>query len=236
MSQEPKRLAIIPARGGSKRIYQKNIAKFHGQPIIYYTLQAAQSSGLFDLIHVSTDSNLVFAIAKKLGFEPEFLRPSELAADDTPLFPVLRHVVDKFAKLGNFFDEVWLLMPCAPLVEKRDLILASKLFAETGGPILSVCEYPAPIEWAYQQNADGRLYPILSDKSTIRSQDLGIKFYDAGIFAIYSAKELMNDINFGRDLIFYGFHIDRMRAIDIDYESDWKYAEEIFKLIRLKND
>ncbi len=236
MSQKPRRLAIIPARGGSKRIYQKNISKFHGQPIIYYTLQAAQASELFDKIHVSTESSLVFDIAKNLGFEPDFFRPIELAADDTPLFPVLRYVVDKFVSLGIIFDEVWMLMPCAPLITKRDLFLASKLFAQTGGPILSVCEYPAPIEWAYQKKADGRLYPALSEKSAIRSQDLGIKYYDAGIFAIYNAKDLMDDISLGGDLIFYGFHIDRIKAIDIDYQSDWDHAEEVFRLINSTND
>ncbi len=234
MSHRPKRLAIIPARGGSKRIPQKNIALFHGNPIIYYILSAAQSSHLFEMIHVSTECDSVFKVVKELGFEPQFLRPIELAEDDTPLLPVLRYVVDKFAELGNSFDEIWLLMPCAPLIDKEDLTLAAKSFARTGGPVLSVCEYPAPIEWAYRQHVDGRLYPIFSEKISIRSQDLEIKYYDAGLFAIYSSEALIKDTSPSSSSNFYGFHIDRMKAIDIDYESDWKHAEEIFKLIKLK--
>lgn len=236
MSKEPKRLAIVPARGGSKRIYQKNIAQFHGHPIIYYTLETARSSGLFDLIHVSTDCDVVFSVVRDLGFEPEFVRPIELAADDTPLFPVLRFVVEKFANLGKFFDEVWLLMPCAPLLDQGDLLSASMLFANTGGPILSVCEYPAPIEWAYQKSPNGRLQSISIEKSALRSQELEVKYYDAGLFAIYSSEQLRRDINLGRDLDFYGFLVSRMKAVDIDYKYDWEYAEEMFKLTKLKHD
>lgn len=231
MNKKYKRLAIIPARGGSKRIPQKNIANFCGKPIIYYTLDTAQSSGLFDLIHVSTECEQVFEIVKKLGFEPEFLRPIELADDDTPLLPVLRDVVDKLAKSNIFFDEVWLLMPCAPLISKEDLIQASMLFDLTGGPVISICDYPAPIEWAYKKNSDGRLHPVMSNKIGIRSQDLGIKYYDAGLFAIYSSLALMKDVNNDEDLKFHGFHIDRIKAVDIDYKSDWEYAERIYKLI-----
>jgi pseudaminic acid cytidylyltransferase len=236
LSKEPRRLAIVPARGGSKRIHQKNISQFHCHPIIYYTLEAAQTSGLFELIHVSTDCDLVREVVKGLGFEPEFLRPIELAADDTPLFPVLRFVVNEFAKSGNVFDEVWLLMPCAPLIDGEDLVSASRLFAQTGGPILSVCEYPAPIEWAYQKSPNGRLHPISSEKIASRSQELGIKYYDAGLFAIYSSEDIMRDTELGRNLEFYGFQIDRMKAVDIDYKSDWEYAEKIFKFTKLKND
>ncbi len=236
LSHKPRRLAIVPARGGSKRIPKKNIAQFHGHPIIYYILNAAKSSKLFDVIHVSTESDLVFEVVKGLGFEPDFLRPIELANDDTPLFPVLKYVVGKFGNLGMFFDEVWLLMPCAPLIDKEDLILASKSFARTGGPLLSVCEYPAPIEWAYQQNSDGMLYPLSIEKINIRSQDLVIKYYDAGIFAIYSTTDLMEIRKTCSDFNFYGFQIERIKAVDIDYKSDWEYAEEIFKLLKLKND
>lgn len=236
MIKQPKRLAIVPARGGSKRIPKKNIAHFYGRPIISYTLEAAKASGLFDLIHVSTECPLVLEVVKGLGFEPEFLRPAELAADDTPLLPVLKYVVNRLTQLGNFFDEIWLLMPCAPLIDKEDLTLASKSFAKTGGPLLSICEYPAPVEWAYKKNSDGRLYPLMGENGAKRSQDLGIKFYDAGLFAIYSSKDLMQEADSIKMLNFYGYQVERIRAIDIDYQSDWTHAEEVFKFIKWKND
>lgn len=231
MYKKRKRLAIIPARGGSKRIPQKNVAFFHGQPIISYTLNTARESGLFDLIHVSTESQLVFEVVRDLGYEPDFLRPVELAEDDTPLLPVLKYVVEQFAKVGNLFDEIWLLMPCAPLLAKEDLVKASKYFDSNGGPILSICEYPAPIEWAYEQDAYGRLSLAMPEKINVRSQDLGIKYYDAGLFAAYGYEELMNQSNASDCLNFYGISIDRLRAVDIDNQADWVYAEKVYELI-----
>src|SRR5437764_11044543 len=109
------RLAIVPARGGSKRVSDKNVRDFCGRPMIAHILGAARKSGLFDAIHVSTDSARIAGIVGDLGFATQFLRPSELADDFTPLMPVLRYVTDKFAKSGRHFDEVWLLMACAPL-------------------------------------------------------------------------------------------------------------------------
>lgn len=232
MSKTPKRLAIIPARGGSKRIPQKNIALFHGQPIISYTLNAAKESGLFDLIHVSTESKLIYGVVRGLGYKPDFLRPVELAGDDAPLLPVLKYVVEQFAKSGNLFDEVWLLMPCAPLLTMEDLVRASKCFDSNGGPILSICEYPAPIEWAYEKDSYGRLSSTMRDKVHVRSQDLGMKYYDAGLFAAYAHEDLMNQSKTGDNFHFYGVNIDRLRAVDIDNEADWVYAEKVYELLK----
>ena len=232
MSKAPKRLAIIPARGGSKRIPQKNIAFFHGQPIISYTLNAAKESGLFDLIHVSTESQLIYEVVRELGYKPDFLRPVELAGDDTPLLPVLKYVVEQFAESGNLFDEVWILMPCAPLLTMEDFVRASKCFDSNGGPILSICEYPAPIEWAYEKDSCERLSSTMRDKVHVRSQDLGIKYYDAGLFAAYAYEDLMNQSKTGDNFQFYGVSIDRLRAVDIDNEADWEYAEKVYELLK----
>ncbi len=123
-----KRIAIIPARGGSKRIPDKNIREFCGRPMISYTLQAARDSGLFEVIHVSTDTLRITEIAKNLGFPVNFLRPAELADDHTPIMPVLRHVVETFRERGQIFNEIALLMACAPLIEASDLIGAQRLY------------------------------------------------------------------------------------------------------------
>ena len=123
-----KRLVVVPARGGSKRIPNKNIKDFCGKPIIYYSLKAASNSKLFSKIHISTDSKEIFDTAKIMGFEPDFMRPKSLSEDDTPLMPVMRFVADEYRKIGEIFDEVWLLMSCAPLINSSHLVEASKKF------------------------------------------------------------------------------------------------------------
>jgi len=111
-----KRLAIIPARGGSKRIPNKNILEFCGKPIISYILEVVKNSNLFDVIHVSTDSEAIADVVAKLGFPVDFFRPSELADDYTPVMPVLKYVHDEYMKRGRVFDQVWSLMPTSPFM------------------------------------------------------------------------------------------------------------------------
>ena len=117
-AMSPRRLAIIPARGGSKRIADKNIRAFCGRPMIAHILDTARASGLFEVIHVSTESPRIASVVEALGFEVHFPRPiAQLADDKTPLMPVLRYVTETFQSRGQTFDEVWLLMACAPLIE-----------------------------------------------------------------------------------------------------------------------
>ena len=123
-----KRLAIIPARGGSKRIKQKNIKLFCGKPIIYYSIQNAKKSKLFSKIHVSTNSIKIKNIAQKYGASLDFMRPNYLSKDNVTLLKVMTSLVKKFYKLGYRYDEVWLIMPCTPLIDHKDLINASRFF------------------------------------------------------------------------------------------------------------
>ena len=121
-----KRLAIIPARGGSKRIKNKNIKNFCGEPIINYIISTARESKLFNKIHVSTESNLIKEVVENNGLSIDFMRPETLSDDFTPLMPVLSFVLNTYISMGYQFDEIWLLMACAPLIDKNDLISASK--------------------------------------------------------------------------------------------------------------
>src|SRR5579862_1939077 len=143
-----KRLAIIPARGGSKRIKNKNIRDFCGRPMIAYVLETARDSKLFSAIHVSTESGEIQDTVKRLGFSVDSARPNDIADDHTPLMPVLRYVVDRYAQLNQPFDEVWLLMACSPLLKPSQLSEAAELFAYSGRarPLLAISEYPSPVE------------------------------------------------------------------------------------------
>lgn len=229
-----KRLAVIPARGGSKRIPNKNIRNFFGKPMIAYILEAARASELFDVIHVSTESANILQTVEGLGFRVEFMRPAELADDHTPIMPVLKYVTDTYASLGQEFDQVWSLMACAPLVGPEKLQRAAELFDQSGGadPILAVAEYPVPIEWAFSRSQDGRLKPVQPGMFSVRSQDLEKRYFDAGVFAAFPAAKVRTSDGAGSEFDFIGYVIPKGSAIDIDDEADWILAESIYRNLK----
>lgn len=226
-----KRLAIIPARGGSKRISNKNIRDFCGQPMITHVLGEARASGLFAKIHVSTESETVRDVVARFGFAPDFSRPVELADDHTPIMPVLRHAAQEYVTRGEHFDEVWLLMACAPLIDAKDFVNAVTLFQQAGSqqPLLAVAEYPAPIEWAFSRDENGTLTPVQAGMFAERSQDLTKCYFDAGSFAIFPAKRVLESEGAGTDTGFIGYPLPKGAAIDIDDEQDWRLAEALYR-------
>ena len=227
-----KRLAVIPARKGSKRIKNKNYKNFHGQPVFYYTLDYATESQLFTKIHVSTDCENVAIKTKEYGLEIDFPRPTELADDHTPLFSVLKFVVSKYRELGEQFDEAWLLMPCAPLIEVEDLLGAASTFNPNEGPLIAVCELPIPNSWAYTRQKDGKIRLVDPNAHSTRSQDLPVSYYDTGSFAIFSVQDAMAERFSGDNL--QAYVLPKKRSVDIDNEDDWEFAEALYEVKRLK--
>jgi len=227
-----RRLAIVPARGGSKRILNKNIRQFCGQPMIAHILNTAQSSGLFDIIHVSTDSDEIRVVVEQLGFAVDFMRPSNLADDHTPIMPVMKYVADIFAEQGELFDEVWLLMACSPLIEAEDLQQAAALFDRSGSNtcVLGVAEYQVPVEWAFRRLPDGVMSPLQPGMFATRSQDLEKKYFDAGVFAAFPTAKVRSSEGAGSDDGFIGHIISKSKAIDIDDEADWIHAELMYQI------
>jgi pseudaminic acid cytidylyltransferase len=126
--------------------HKKNIRDFCGKPIISYILDAAKESQLFDKIHVSTDSPEILKVIENLGYETDFMRQQELADNYTLIMPVLKFVIEQFRKTGKAFDEVWLLMPCAPQISAHDLCNAVELQLRKSGALQCIVEYPVPIE------------------------------------------------------------------------------------------
>jgi pseudaminic acid cytidylyltransferase len=226
-----RRIAIIPARGGSKRIRNKNIRDFCGKPMIAHILHTASECKLFDVIHVSTESVEILDEVEKLGFHVEFMRPDELADDHTPIMPVLKYVADTYAAMDMLFDQVWLLMACAPLVVADDLQQAAALFESSGGhePLLAVAEFPVPIEWAFHRGHDGRLVPLQKGMFAVRSQDMEKSYFDAGSFAAFPAATVRASQGAGSDAGFVGYVLAKGSAIDIDDESDWALAEAVYR-------
>ena len=226
-----RRLAVVPARGGSKRIPHKNIRAFCGRPMIGYVLDAARESGLFDVVHVSTDDAKIRDTVRSLGFEVDFMRPARLADDLTPIVPVLKFVVETYAERRQHFDEVWLLTACAPFIESSDLKEASGVLTRAGGgrSLMTIAPYPVPIEWAYHRAADGTLTPMQPGMSAVRSQDLKKSYYDAGAFAAMPVATVLSSQGAGSNAGFLGYILEGDKAIDIDDESDWALAESLFQ-------
>lgn len=233
-----KRLAVVPARGGSKRIPNKNIRDFCGRPMIAHVLAAARDSGLFETIHVSTESDSIRSVAEKLGFPPDFSRPDSLAGDHAPIMPVLKYVLEEYLNRGISFDSVVLLMACAPLITQHDLREASKLFDSYEGKrsVLAVAEYPCPVEWAFRREPNGVLKPVQPGMFSMRSQDLESAYYDAGQFCFMPSERIYLSEGAGTDDGFVGFPIRRHQAIDIDTHDDWKFAEMIYKSLQERNE
>ncbi len=220
-----KRLLIIPARIGSKRIKNKNIKKFFGMPIINYSIETAIKSKIFDEIHVSTDSLRVKKIVKKYPINIDFLRPKKLSGSKTGLIKVYQFVVKKFLDMGKKFDQIWFLTPCSPLIDKKDLISASNYIRKNKVKnLLAVTEYPHPIQRAFKLNKSKKLSPDSKKNLIVRTQNFEKRYHDTGTFGVINYNSLIK-----KKLVFKGFLIPRNKGIDIDTIDDWKLAESLFK-------
>lgn len=226
------RLAVIPARGGSKRIPKKNIIPFCGKPMIAYALEAAAGAGVFDKIHVSTDSSEIADTAGILGFQPEFMRTADLSDDFTGLVPVLRWVVEQYRQRGEVYDEVCCIMPNAPLIESGDIADAFATFAAHEGrhPLLVFARYPVPVEWTFRQREPGIMTADSPPSLLIRSQDLEHAYYECGPFNIWRADHLEVDNPLTGKVLSHVLPADR--AVDIDTPEDLAYAERLYRLWR----
>ena len=221
---------------GSKRIPRKNIKKFDGEPIINHVLRAASQSNIFNTIHVSTESKEICEICKQIGYEPDFMRPNELADDYVGIMQVLKFVVEKFESRNIFFDTVCMMYATSPLIDYKDLISAADIFEKSDGgtALLSVSQYPTPIEKAWIISKEGNLIPKNSKAFKVRTQDLKPSFYDAGMFCFYTAKYIKSSHEFGNPFSFRPFKVPNHRVTDIDDNEDWERAELMFKVLNIK--
>jgi pseudaminic acid cytidylyltransferase len=226
------KIAIVPARGGSKRIPDKNIVDFSGAPLMSYSIRAAQASGLFDTIHVSTEDTRIADLAAGLGVPVDFMRDPSLADDYTPLMPVLSWVLQQYSGRGRHFDTVCLLMPTAPLIEAEDITRAEEEFRRREGlhTVMAVSRFSVPVEWAFRMSADGSLTPCQPGMAVVRSQDLQPAYYDTGTFAFISKQDVANG-QFGSAPMI-GFELPRYKAVDIDDAQDLEFAKVIFRGLR----
>ena len=225
----PSYIAVIPARGGSKRIKDKNIVDFCGKPMMVHALDAARESGLFDVVHVSTDSARIAAVAADAGFPVDFMRAASLCDDHTPLMPVLQWVLRQYQERGQSFDAACLIMPCAPLIEACDLTEGEAAFARLGGtePIIAVAPLPVPIEQVFRRNPDGRLRPIQADKIKERSQDLEEAYFDTGTYIYFPSDWVVSDTPPGA-MDYVSIMLPAHKAVDINDAEQIELAKVLY--------
>jgi len=219
-------IAIIPARGGSKRIPRKNIKPFCGQPMIAYAIKAAQASGLFEHVLVSTDDVEIQIIANSLGAETPFLRPAELANDFAATVPVVAHAIQACEALSWQFVNVCCIYPGVPFIEVGDLQGAlTKMIQCDADYCFPVTEFPVPIQQALRKKINGQMQSISPENELLRTQDLETAYYDAGQF-YWGRKHAW--LTNGRILSSgVGYEIPSWRVVDIDTPADWERAERL---------
>ena len=222
------KVAIIPARGGSKRIPRKNISIFAGQPIISYSIAAALASGLFDRVIVSTEDAEIAAVAKDWGAEVPFLRPETLADDFTGTGAVVRHAIRWLLDQGQPVSHACCIYATAPFVRPDFLRTGYQMLVDSGKSFaFSVTSFPFPIQRAIRVTKEGAVEPFSPKFMASRSQDLEEAYHDAGQFYWGSAQAFLEDHElFSRASI--PVVIPRYLVQDIDTREDWIRAEFMY--------
>lgn len=225
-------IAIIPARGGSKRIPRKNIKEFCGKPMIAWSVEAAQASGCFDRIIVSTDDFEIAGIAELWGAEVPFMRPEILSDDYTGTIPVMRHALEWLHENGCSSNYACCIYATAPFLSVDDLINGRQLVGHVNCDYaFSVTSYAFPIQRAVRLSEEGRVSMFQPEHFKSRSQDLEEAYHDAGQFYWGSTSAWKREIPVfsERSAVII---LPRERVQDIDTFEDWSRAEWLFKAMQ----
>ncbi|MEO1731348.1 MAG: pseudaminic acid cytidylyltransferase [Pseudomonadota bacterium] len=222
-------IAIIPARGGSKRIPRKNVKTFNGKPMIAFAIEAGLRCEAIGRVLVSTEDDEIAELALELGAEVPFRRPKELADDHTPTVPVIKNALESCHALGIRPENVCCIYPCVPFIRVDDLNDAFELLqaGERHGYTFPVAQYAAPIQRALKRGDDGTISPFDASHTLTRTQDLEPAFFDAGQFYWASAQTWLSGADIhqnGRAIVMPLSHV-----VDIDTPDDWHRAEILYR-------
>lgn len=226
-------IAIITARGGSKRIPKKNIKEFCDKPIIAYSIEAALKSGIFDEVMVSTDSEEIAEIAEKYGAKVPFLRSSENAGDFASTADVIAEVLECYAREGKTFEYTCCIYPTAPFVTAKKLQDAlQKMIDEDADSLMPVVSFSFPPQRGMVIR-EGKLSYMFPENAMKRSQDLETMYHDCGQFYFLKTDEFLKE----KKLVLNkatAMEMSELEVQDIDNESDWNLAELKYRLSVLK--
>lgn len=228
------RLAVIPARGGSKRIPRKNIRAFCGRPMIAWSIEAALQSGCFQQVIVSTDDDEIAYIARAWGAGVPFKRPASLADDHTATLPVIAHAIEWYHHHGHVPTDICCVYATAPFVQAADLRTGLSLLERDGCDyVFTVTSYPFPVQRAIRITRDGRVEMFNPEHFNTRSQDLEEAYHDAGQFYWGRSEAWLKKIPIFSSVA-TPLVLPRYRVQDIDTLEDWERAEQMFEAIRAK--
>ncbi len=228
-----KRLAIITARGGSKRIPRKNIKEFCGKPIIAYSIEAALGSGIFDEVMVSTDDEEIAEVALAYGAKVPFYRSEATSNDYATTNDVLVEVITEYEKRGQKFDAFCCLYPTAPFISADRLKNAMELLEESGADkVFPVVAFSFPPQRAVVIQ-EGQLVFKYPEYTYARSQDLEKQYHDVGQFYCFKTSALFENASFWSGKIL-PLEISELEVQDIDNQTDWEIAEMKWEILNKK--
>ena len=229
-----KTLAIITARGGSKRIPKKNIKEFCGKPIIAYSIEAALESGLFDEVMVSTDSEEIAEVARKYGAKVPFMRSEKTSDDFATTKDVLLEVFNKYIELGYRLKTACCIYPTAPFITVNSLKEGKKLLEKAGIYMVNpIVKFSFPPQRGVIINENGILQAISMENRFVRSQDLQDVYHDCGQFYWYDVDKFMENQGI-MDGLSAPLIVDELHVQDIDNETDWEIAEMKYEILQRK--
>ncbi|MCL2185851.1 MAG: pseudaminic acid cytidylyltransferase [Treponema sp.] len=224
-------VAIIPARGGSKRIPKKNIKDFLGKPMLSYAINACKESGIFSEVMVSTDNQEISDTAKNNGADVPFLRSEKTSDDYSTTYDVVEEVIREYRNINKHFEYICCVYPCVPFLSGNTLQKAFKLLLDSNSDALQpVCKFPVPIEWAMKIK-EGILVPNDRKAQLIRSQDLEPKYFDVGMFYFCKTEILLNEKTIVPSKTI-AYIMNEKEIQDIDTIEDWNTAELKYKLLK----
>jgi N-acylneuraminate cytidylyltransferase len=225
------KLAVIPARGGSKRIPRKNIKLFGGKPMIAWSIEAAIQSGCFDRIIVSTDDAEIADVARAYGAEVPFVRPPELSDDHTATIPVVAHAIQWVSQQFGPVELACCLYATAPFIQSKDLQQGLNALQQSDALYaLTVTNFAAPIQRSFRITQQQRIEMFNPDQYNMRSQDLEEAYHDAGQFYWGRAEAWLSSTPLHSEFAI-PLLLPRYRVQDIDTMDDWIRAEMMFEIL-----
>ncbi len=228
-------LGLIPARGGSKGIPRKNARLLAGKPLVLYTVEAALAASRLARVVVTTDDAEIATIARSGRAETPFMRPAQLARDDTPMLPVIRHAIAELQSRGDTFDAICLLQPTNPL-RPASLIdeCVDVLEARACSAVVTVLPVPSAHNphWVYMSAADGTLRLFSGAREPVtRRQDLPSAYHREGSVYVTRTAVLREGSLYGASLV--GVRVDPALSVNIDDAADWERAERMLETVRV---
>jgi CMP-N,N'-diacetyllegionaminic acid synthase len=225
-------LGLIPARGGSRGIPRKNIKMLRGKPLVWYTAAAALAARYLSRVILSTEDEEIAEVGQGCGLEVPFMRPLELAGDETPTLDVVLHAVSYLEQRGERYDAFCLLQPTNPLRRSEDIDRCIELLKEReASAVVSILPIPAEYHpfWSYIETEDGHITLVTGELNPVtRRQDLPPAYYRDGSVYVTRRDVLVNERSlFGRRLV--GYPMDPKRHVNIDTQEDWDRAEALLE-------